>query len=308
MSARGRDVLAHIDQVLYSTRRYHEPIDVGPFLDWADRRMEQLRRDLDNLPAVETREALPILVQFVGLLGWEEESGQRRLYRWRHDNVGGLAERADVEDALWNAGVPVDDIYPDLDAETDGDTRWCSACRDDVVTDLVCPWCGTETQDRRPAGSIARLGQGRFMTDEQIRAAHALYQRGLTGPQLGQMLYKQFGYSSPAICGRQLLKAFNLLGLPRRSVAEANVLAHTTHGLYVGKKRGPLHKRQLHILRHGQCQASLKTGERCPRAARPGTEHCGYHQPDELARRRAQVAKVNEQGLNLRRWKRGEAA
>ncbi len=237
-----------------------EPLDVAPFLAWCDRREQQIRRELDAWPAIGVRQNISVQDRLVAELGWDISPGIRRLHRWRREVTH--VERATVEEALFHAGADFETLYPDLEPKGPGD----------------------------------RLGQGRLMTNDELRAAHVIYLRAqLSLRQLGDLLWERYGYANAASCASQIQRGFANLGLPRRTPTEGQHLTHMTHGLTVGGKVAPLYKRHVKLGRHGQCSADRKDGERCPRAAQPGGDVCGYHQPDEIARRRAQIAAVNAQ-------------
>lgn len=46
------------------------------------------------------------------------------------------------------------------------------------------------------------------MTREQVYAVHKLYRRGHSVPQLAQLLWRKFGYSSAAACQTSLYEMF----------------------------------------------------------------------------------------------------
>lgn len=76
-------------------------------------------------------------------------------------------------------------------------------------------------------------------------------------------------------------------------------MAHLKHGLCRHGRRADGYQRIRDLQRYGQCITERKDGERCPRAAKPGTSHCGYHQAEEVARRQAQIERVNAEGKNV---------
>lgn len=290
----------------HAAKRFREPLEVGPFNAWVAKRKKQIARELDAFPAIEGRpEMLNVHDRLLAELGWSGEAGARRLFRWANENAG-YAERAEIENALDSAGADFYEVYPYLAHEQDpGAEVFCRACRTEVMTrDGTCPWCGGDTVPERPPQSRPRLGQGRRITEEQIRAAHVLYwQGGLSLTEVSRLLYERFGYASVSSGEAQIRRHFKLLGLPRRPVAEANLAAHIKHGMFVGGKRPALYKRMQNIAKYGQCQHTLASGKPCPRAAHPGTTHCGYHRPEEIARRTERIVfEVNARGKNRLRW------
>ena len=175
----------------------HEPIPVQPFLDWCDRREAEIRRELDAYPAISGRRSggggvergaqfgMDPRGRLVMEIGWSVENGQRRLHRWRYENLSGQVERAEVEEALHYAGVPFDLIYP-LEAESVKSVR-------------------------------VRLGENRLMSDSEVIAAHTVYHRArMSTTHLGELLYERFGYSTPSACAKALSVAFRGLGLEVR--------------------------------------------------------------------------------------------
>lgn len=253
-------------------RTLKEPIAVQPFLDWCQQREEQIDRELDVWPGIsrDFGEGCGPRARLLAEIGWLGEHDARRYYRWRHDLQSGLVERGMVEDALDHAGVDFYDVYPDIP---------------------------------RSASVGCKVGEGRRMTDAQVLAAHRVYWDGrLSVRQVSDLLWERYGYASVESCASQLRCAFVALGLPRRSVEEANLIAHRKHGLAVGGRDGSGYRRYLNLTRYGPCQAIRGDGSACVRAAKAGTQFCGLHQPEEMARRAAQIAVVNAQGKNMLRW------
>lgn len=251
-------------------RTLREPLPVGPFLWWCHRRVVEIERELDlpankrNLPFQEGPQC-----RLLFEIGWHGEHDSRRLYRWAHETPSGLVERGLVEDALDHADVDFYEVY------------WTVL----------------------PPAETTRVGFTRRMTDAQVLAAHTVYWRGeVSLGVLGEMLWERYGYANAESCEDQLRRAFISFGLPRRLQAEASALAHFKHGLCRNGRRAALYQRVMDLQRYGQCTAERKDGSQCPRAAKPGTEHCGYHQPEEVARRQAQIELVNAQGRNV--WNR----
>ena len=246
-----------------SRYKAHERIAVAPFLDWFDGRVAMLHRENNAHPLITQGVPFDALARAVSDLGWERDAGERRIYRWRQvDSVVRYA----VEDALDHAGGLFGVVYPDAPVSTG-------------------------------PNDMGRIGVGRYMTDAQVRAAHVLYERtGQSLAQLGELLYKRLGYYSALSCTSALNRAFVHMDLPRRDALEATRATHTTHGLTVGHVQSPEYQALRLARKHerlGDCQHQRKNGKPCPYCALPGTTTCGYHRPEELARRRAQIQKIN---------------
>lgn len=240
-----------------------EPIPVAPFLAWCQTRIEQLTYELDAYPAIGlTLEGVNPHARLMLELGWDPDTGGRRLLRWASaEHMTGMGERALIEDALHHAGVAFEDVYPAI-----------------------------ESARAQPD----KLGQGHRMTDAQIVAAHTIYNRtGMSLRALGELLWQRYGYIDAASCTQQLRRSFHNRGLPVRTIQEGQWASHYKHGMTVGGKTAPMYKRTLKLQRDGPCAATRKDGTPCPRAARPGTDRCGYHNADEIERRRTQMAQVN---------------
>lgn len=283
--------------------QYREPLPVAPFTAWAEGRIAAIRSEIGadyGRGGSNTGADMNYVERFMVEIGWDFHNGPRKLYRWMNPDQGdghsGVVERAEIEDALHRAGVLFSDLYPDLDADPqalrDG---YCAACRRDVnTTDGYCPWCDDVVLDARPKYSHARLGQGRRMTDAQVRAAHVLYvQRGLYLRDVAGMLWRQYGYANLQSCEAGLRRAFRLLGLPRMPPGEASRRAHTTHGLTVQGRKAPEYTalvRERELAKHGVCGETRYDGTPCEYVCEPGTSTCGYHNPDKLAARRANLA------------------
>lgn len=304
-------------------KRLREPLDYHPFLCWCVLREREIGREIDRStlqisnPNSRNRQVKPTRPRrassiLLDEIGWDREAGERRLFRWCNEpTVSGVVERAVIEDALHHARVDFYDVYPDLEPDVgvlrDG---YCLACaRETTTTDGNCPWCEGPLEPGRPKGSQPRVGQGRHMTDQQVRAAHVVYERsGLSIMRIATLIYRRYGYTSPSACASSLNKAFVHLGLARRDQMQASIAAHLKHGMLIGGKTAPLYKRALNLERHGPCQATMKYGKPCPRAAQPGSTTCGYHAPNELERRRRQVAALNAERKNTLRWAGHEKA
>lgn len=196
-----------VQQVGMPTKPPHpkirEPLPVAPFLAFCAKREAQIARDLDAYPAIGRGEgrtqALGVdpKTRLAWVLGWDPEVGLRKLNRWSKPNLGeghsGWVARADIEDAIHAAGGAFEQIYPDA----------------------------------APAPPyVSHLGAGRYMTDEQIVAAHTVYVRAkLTTREVAQLVYRRFGYVSVGSASRAIRGAWKAFGLPVRQ-CEAIAAAH----------------------------------------------------------------------------------
>lgn len=294
-----------------------EPIPVAPFLAWAQRREQQIRREIDHYPAisgsrdggVEARGPMNIdpRGRLVMELGWDADSGTRLLFRWQHETPSGLVERARVEEALFCAGVDFYELYPDMAPSNEPADRFCPRCRHVVPTvDMHCAWCNGPVNERRYY-SVSRIGTGSKMTDAQIRAAHVIYASGVTLQRVAEMIWENYGYASVESCATGLHKAWHLRGLPQRPKEEVSRATHTRHGMTAGRRRTTEYwKMQVAALReqHGTCEHVKANGEPCGFTCRPGETTCGYHTPDSLDARRRRMAEVQRIGVEASRMAR----
>jgi hypothetical protein len=84
----------------------HEPISVQPFVAWYDHRHAQVKALYDN-----HRERM------ADAIGMRPDSCERRLTRYRSGETK-AAERQDIEDMLWTAGVFFWEVYtPETERE-----------------------------------------------------------------------------------------------------------------------------------------------------------------------------------------------
>ena len=135
------------------TFRPGERVPAKPFADWISKRLDTYRA---GMPFGETPDMLGPMEQLASDLGWgATDSGARKLYRFKHlltsrsrngiskEGATDTFRRDTVEDALDHAGVPFEDVYPDLavDVVLEPDV-FCGRCRE-MVTPIggVCPWC-----------------------------------------------------------------------------------------------------------------------------------------------------------------------
>lgn len=197
--------------------RTADTVPAQPFVDWINREATRLRADHTLLG--DSQDEVSVNTILAERLG----TTSRSVYRYLRSLDGEsrpttLYERKIIESLLDHTGVRLWEIYPDLDQSRPLEQpAYCTACRE-TVTPIAgrCPWCEGPT-GAKPKGSTPRRRQASFMTDEQVRAAHILYIRNnLSAAQLGEMLWAQYGYRSPASCAQALRDAFRALGLERR--------------------------------------------------------------------------------------------
>lgn len=158
----------------------------------------------------------------------------------------------------------------------------------------------------RRRGGGKPVGKYRRMTDDQVRAAHVIYeQQGLSLRALGALIYERFGYSSPKACGVALGTAFMSLGLPRRDRVEATIAAHLVHGnarrsmkasgdpAYLAHRRAQ-RRASGEVLDRPLCagvrQQYPRKGEPCQVRAQADSPFCAAHDPDRTAERDANLA------------------
>lgn len=148
-----------------------ERIPSRPFAEWLNQRAAYwAARYPLPIPSERgihyTGEKLKEVRERVGLadllseIGWAPlgAAGHRKLHRYRRELSCTKDERGKtvtvptamyarhvVEEALFNAGVPFEDLYPEIAAEEQVEIepkRWCCGCRE-TVTPIggQCPWC-----------------------------------------------------------------------------------------------------------------------------------------------------------------------
>ncbi len=180
-------------------QRTQQRVPLAPFLAYCEQREAQIRRELDEYPAITAGRSggAPTAPQHSNVgarlvmdLGWDVEGGQRRLHRWRHESgADARGDRALIEDALEHAGEDFCEWYPDEPRVE----AW--------------PYSG-------------RMGRQRYMTDAQIIAAHTVYMRGqMTAQQLADMIWQRYGYKDARGCARALQAAWVRMALPARPCA-----------------------------------------------------------------------------------------
>lgn len=179
---------------------------------------------------------------------------------------------------------------------------WCPTCREDATPSPagLCMWCDGPLVRRRGGGKP--VGRHGYLTDAQLRAAHVLYERGLSVRRVAERIHPRTRYASVSSCSMALIEGWRRLGLPRRDRIEAAVAASTVHGK---ASRGRVDRAHIHELRVARgeildvrCEGVLASGARrgapCSRPALAGERFCLVHHPargaeaaEHLARGRA---------------------
>jgi hypothetical protein len=134
------------------TPRPVEQIPSAPFARWLN---EQLAR----LSGREHGDIQAAILSLAYECGWHgaNDGGVRKLYRFRKQlrssSLNGRKQdiptvtfpRAPVEDALFCAGVPFEDVYPEIAAREQvllEPAGWCPDCREErTPIDGLCPFC-----------------------------------------------------------------------------------------------------------------------------------------------------------------------
>lgn len=264
-----------------------EVVHVGPFLRWLER-------------LIVSRGHHGAMVD----VGWGE-SEERRLHRWRFTNSHPWVPANNVEDALNSAGLRLVDLYPETDIG-DVKTTWCPTCRDEVIVDagLVCPWCDTVTErsvtqtlhhrtrgrieytltpEQRAESARKRSSKARYLTDDDLKLARALYQdERLTMKHVALRMWQRDRgrrYASPERLEEALRRAFRRYGYATRTTRESN--------------KGVLFRGAL-------CQGTTSKGKPCCQSAARGSRYCFNHDPDRAIerKRRAHMEKMRVQ----RKW------
>lgn len=150
-------------------RRDEQFIPLRPFQDWIEKRIEELEKTIQDQQGNVGNGAERRLAAELGF-GFGE-SPVKRLYRIRigvrEVTTGGKRRlvktdtwrRSFVEDALWSAGLKLEDVYgaeyadPDVDLEPAANC-WSRKCQGELVHPVggECLWCGS-----RVAGADTRL-------------------------------------------------------------------------------------------------------------------------------------------------------
>lgn len=143
---------------------------------------------------------------------------------------------------------------------------------------------------RRTGGR--RRGAG-LLSEAQVRACHALYQRGLSVRQVAERVWERAGYATPASCAESLQHMFARRGLPRRSVREALVMRNWRHGRGTRDRDEGAYRRWLREQGRGfdgpyrpPCAGTRRDGAPCRRPAAADGAYCVAHDP----RRREELA------------------
>lgn len=178
---------------------------------------------------------------------------------------------------------------------------WCPTCRDDATPDKdgACMWCETPltTRPTRPGKPAGVYG---YLTDTQLRACHALYERGVSIRRVAEHVHPRTRYATVKSCANALHDGWVRLGLPTRDRVTAVRLASTTHGLAPRGNVDPAHRHALRVRRGDvqdqPCEAVRvqypRKGEPCRRPALLGERFCHAHHPDRRATRDAQLQRM----------------
>lgn len=175
--------------------------------------------------------------------------------------------------------------------------RWCPKCAEDVtpMPSGKCVWCDTPTRERAPQKTGPPRGVYGYLTDDQVRAVHRLYEQGLSLRKCAARIHPRTRYASVISCANALGEHFARLGLPRRDRIEATVAASTVHGLASRGRVDPGHRRALKVARGeildrppcaGVRASYPRKGAPCSRVAMAGSDYCIAHDPA----RRAEMA------------------
>lgn len=274
-----------------------DPVPVGPFLEWVERR-------LDRLAAAHGDEHGSVTA-LCGELGWEAETGARFLFRLRSgENRSGMTERARLEDALHHAGVGWWEVYGD--DEPEGSQRWCGWCVEmvAVVDGDRCAWCGHATLAERPTRPARRRGVRPKLDDATLLKLHRIHRdKGASVLELSRRIYRRAGYKSARSCSRCIYVGWRRLGLSARDRVEQTVLSSRRHGLaprygarpgYGTYRRRVLHGREDRPRCRGVRQQHPRKGERCQARAMEGSDYCFAHDPGRELERQAITARMRK--------------
>lgn len=149
----AREILAYIDSVERSLRGgVTEPTETWPFVAYVQDRIARLEESWRRL-GLDVRamsyHGASALHEVLAGFGWSDPkgTGYRHWYEFSHGQA--VCSRHLIENALWHAGIPFADIYPDeaVDVELLPDEP-CPTCRLDVTPlplrgGRICPWCDT---------------------------------------------------------------------------------------------------------------------------------------------------------------------
>lgn len=140
---------------------------------------------------------------------------------------------------------------------------------------------------------MARLSRYRHRKDAKltaahVRAAHKLYQAGMSVRDLAAAGWEKWGYASPASAANALYDMFARGGYPLRDRVEATVAKSLVHGKSRRLARDRDHRHRLRVergeIRGQRCEAvkarpGKGRGERCERYALAGSVYCLAHDP-----------------------------
>lgn len=96
------------------------------------------------------------------------------------------------------------------------------------------PQTVTEFTGRRRVRKAQRSGSR--LTSENLSAAYVLYQKGMSFPQLADLLWERYGYPSPVACKGALNKGFHYEGFRVRTKSEARMLLTPEHRKEIAAK------------------------------------------------------------------------
>lgn len=254
--------------------RFHDAIDAEPFLAWV---REQLADCGGNQRACAAR------------LGVDANSVKRWADGLTTEGEPMLTVRTKTADkVLTKAGWTLAMIYPnEADESVEG---FCPTCCERTITgpDRRCLWCDSKIRVRRPSR--------RRISDDQVRAAHRLYMRPLSLPELGELLWGRLGYGSPKSCEIALQTAFHALGLHVRNQGWNNV----KHGMarrdgdlaayYRARRRAAGGARRC----RGRKTWYPGKGEPCSLYAMHDSDYCVHHDPTRAEERNEHLRRMRE--------------
>lgn len=169
--------------------------------------------------------------------------------------------------------------------------RVCAVCRERAPHHVRAPHGDGDEQAAAPRRRGGRKpGDGRRVTDAQLRALHRAYQeQELSVRQLAEQVWERLGYTSARSCAESLHKGFRQLELPLRDRIDAVRLRCTEHGM--ARKHGSragygTYRRR--VLRGQEdrplCKATRQNppgkGRPCRHRAMHGSDYCLQHDPD----------------------------
>lgn len=198
--------------------------------------------------------------------------------------------------------------------------RWWDLCTDCAATAL-------RSRDGRDRGKPPkRGGRPRLLTDDELRSLHVIYEQGeMSMRELAKQLVATRDKGSQTGYEQSIMYGWRRLGLPIRSRSEERTLVHRKAGRMgrpeprrCGARRVCYGKHALERCklwaipgsdfcwnhttfgitprseRRRLCTGTVaKTGERCTRTAREGSDYCRYHDP---------LLKLERQ-VEMKRWR-----